>query len=124
MNALLVIFFITYGVYALFWNLKFRLIYLILLGLYFYITQVRLFPDALNSIRKKIMIASWGSLNDPQIYSSVKLDISKIEAYLAEKSKETGEKITLTIFCIKLLSIVLKKYPALHAYIKFGRVFK
>jgi tryptophanyl-tRNA synthetase len=74
------------------------------------------------TIRKKIMIASWGSLNDPQIYSSLKLDISKIEPYLAEKSKETGEKITLTIFIIKLLAIVLKKYPALHAYIKFGRV--
>jgi len=69
------------------------------------------------------MVASWGPLNDPQIYAKLKLDITKIEPYLAEKSKETGQKITLTVYIIKLLSIVLNKYPQMQGYIKFGKVF-
>lgn len=123
MNALLCIFFITYGIYALFYSFKFWIIYLSLIGLYYYLTQVKFFNQTYQSIRRKVMIASWGALNDPQIYAKVNLDISKIEPYLAEKSKETGEKITLTIYSIKLMSIVLKKYPEIYGFIKFGKVY-
>ena len=122
MNALIYIFLITYGVYALFNNYSFWLIYLTLIALYYYITQVKYFPTPFQSTRRKVMIATWGALNDPQIYAKLKLDITKIEPYLAEKSKEIGEKITLTVYIIKLLSIVLNKYPQMQGYIKFGKV--
>jgi hypothetical protein len=124
MNALIYIFLITYGVYALFNNITFWLIYLTLIGLYYYITQVKYFPTPYLSTRRKVMIATWGTLNDPQIYAKLKLDITKIEPYLVEKSKELGEKITLTVYVIKLLSIVLNKYPQMQGYIKFGKVNK
>jgi hypothetical protein len=123
MNALIYIFLITYGVYALFNSITFWLVYITLMGLYYYITQVKFFKTPYLSTRRKVMVASWGPLNDPQIYAKLKLDITKIEPYLAEKSKETGEKITLTVFIIKLLSIVLNKYPQMQGYIKFGKVF-
>jgi len=122
MNALLFIFFITYGVYAAVYNFKFWVIYVALISLYFYITQVKYFNTIYTSIRRKITVATWGPINDPQIYSKVKLDITKIEPYLLQKSNEIGQKITITIFIIKLMSILLKKYPQLNGYIKFGRV--
>lgn len=123
MNALIYIFLITYGVYALFNSITFWLVYITLLALYYYITQVKYFKTPYLSNRRKVMVASWGPLNDPQIYAKLKLDITKIEPYLAEKSKETGQKITLTVYIIKLLSIVLNKYPQMQGYIKFGKVF-
>ena len=122
MNALICLFFITYGIYAMFNNIRFWLIYISLLALYYYLTQVKYFNTAISSIRRKIIVALWGPLNDPQLYAKVKLDITKIEPYLAEKSQEIGEKLTLTIFIIKLISMVLKRYPDLYGYIRFGKV--
>jgi pyruvate/2-oxoglutarate dehydrogenase complex dihydrolipoamide acyltransferase (E2) component len=68
------------------------------------------------------MMGSWDYSYDPQVYAAINLDISKMEKYIEDKSTETGEKITLTIFIIKLMSLVLKKYPQLYGYIKLGRV--
>jgi hypothetical protein len=124
MNALIVFFFIVYGVYALFYNIKFWIIYILLILGYYYLTKVNLFESKFNSLRRKVSIATWSSPNDPQTYAKLKLDITKMEPYLEKKSSETGEKITLTIFIIKLISIVLKKYPELYGYIRFGRVNK
>ncbi len=121
MNLLICIFFITYGIYALFNNISFWFIYLTMVGLYYYLTQVKFLQSPFNTLRKKLMIATWGPLTDPQIYAKIKLDITRTEPFLEEKSKETGERITLTIWVIKLLSIVLKKYPELYGYIKFGK---
>lgn len=121
MNALICIFIITYGIYALFYNFKFWLIYIFLIVSYHYLTQVKFFQTIYKSTRRRMIIATWGQINDPQIYSKVTLDITKIEPYLLQKSKEIGEKITLTIFTIKLMALVLKKYPELYGYIKFGK---
>jgi hypothetical protein len=122
MNSLIVFFFIAYGIYAFFYNMRFWYIYLSLLGAYYYLTQVRWFNDKFNYLRRKVSIATWGAPYDPQTYAKLKLDITKMESYLEIKGKEIGEKLTLTIFVIKLISIVLKKYPELYGYIKFGKV--
>jgi hypothetical protein len=68
------------------------------------------------------MIGTWTKSFDPQLYSKVKIDISKVEPYLEQKSKEIGEKLTLTIYAIKLMSIMLKKNPELCGFIKHGKV--
>ena len=122
MNALIIIFFITYGLYCLFYNFKFWVIYLGLLGIYYLLTNVVFFNDRIESIRKKITIATWGTPYDPQTYASATLDISKMEPYLEKKSQEIGEKVTLTIFIIKLMSLVLQKYPELYSKINLGKV--
>lgn len=122
MNSLIVIFLISYGLYALFNNFIFWIIYILLIGLYYYLTQVKFFQTKWNTLRKKIIIATWGAHTDPQIYADIKLNITKMEEYLEIKSKEVGEKITLTVYIIKLMSMVLKKYPEMYGAIKFGRV--
>jgi len=122
MNSILVLFFISFLSYSLFNNIKFIVIYLILVGLYTYITQFLFFKNAVNSIRRKVMIGSWTQSFDPQVYSKVNIDISKVEPYLEQKSKEIGEKLTLTTYTIKLISILLKKYPEICGFIKHGKV--
>ena len=122
MNAILVIFFISFFCYCLFNNIKFIIIYFSLIGLYTYLTQFVMFSNVINSVRRKIQIGTWGKSFDPQTYSKVKIDISRIEPYLEKKSKEIGDKITLTIYAIKLMSIVLKKYPEINGYINYGKV--
>ena len=121
MNAFFLLFFASYGIYALFHNITFWLIYIILICVYYFITEHSLGKGINDFIRRKISIATWSNSFDPQMYTDFKLDITKIEPYLEKKSQELSEKITLTIFSIKLMSIVLKKHPEIYGYIKFGK---
>lgn len=121
MNALLIIFFVSYGIYALFNNIRFWIIYLSLVISYTLITQTVLGSSFKEFVRRKISIASWSTPNDPQTYTAVKLDVTKIEPYLEKLSKEIGEHVTLTIFSIKLMAVVLKRHPEVYGFIRFGR---
>lgn len=122
MNALIIIFLLSYFVYAAFNNARFLIIYFSLIAIYYYLTQVKFFQNAFNSLRRKIQIATWGSPFDPQIYGKLKINLNQVEPYLEEISKEIGEKVTLTIYIIKLISLVLKKYPEISGCIRLGKV--
>lgn len=119
MNALLLIFFITYGLYSIFNNVYFWFIYLALVLTYIYATQ--LWVPHKEYISRKVSIATWSAPHDPQTYTSIKLNITKIEPYLEKISKELNDKITLTIYGIKLMAIILKRHPEIYGFIKFGR---
>ena len=121
MNSLLIIFFISYGIYSFFNNFRFWIIYISLILTYYYITQVQLSSQIKEFLRRKITIATWSNPFDPQTYTSLKLNITKIIPYLEKKSKEENVHITPTIFSIKLMAIILKKYPEVYGYIKYGR---
>ena len=121
MNAFLIIFFISYGLYAFFNNFSFWIIYISLVFSYYYITQVQLGSQIKEFLRRKVSIATWSTPLDPQTYTALKLDVTKIDPYIEKKSKELNEKITLTTFAIKLMAIILKKHPEVYGFIKFGR---
>lgn len=119
MNALLLIFFITYGIYSFFENVYFWMIYLALIFTYVYATQ--LWVPYKEYLSRKISIATWSAPFDPQTYTSIKLNITKVEPYLAQISSQINDKITLTIYAIKLMAVILKKHPEVYGFIKFGR---
>lgn len=123
MNTLIVVFFLSHFIYSIFNNCLFLVFYLVAVGTYYYVTQIRFFKTPYNSIRNKTTIATWSSQTDPLTYIKLKIDITRMEKYLEKISSETGEKITLTIFIIKLMSIVLKKFPEINGYINLGKVF-
>ena len=87
MNSLLIIFFISYGIYSFFNNFHFWIIYISLIGSYYYITQVQLTSKIKDFLRRKITIATWSNPFDPQTYTSLKLNITKIIPYLEKKIK-------------------------------------
>ncbi len=122
MNPFLAIFFLSYLSYCLFNNIKFIFIYFGLLGLYHFITQVKYFKTEYDKGRRKMLIASWNTPYDPQTLVKFKLDITKIEKYLEDYSTKSGEKVTLTIFVIRLMAVVLQKFPEIDGYIRFGKV--
>ena len=103
MNSLIIIFFLAYGLYAFFNNFKFWLIYTICLVLYYYFTQQTFYHSVRCNIGKKICYSAWSNPYDPQVYTCVKLDITKIIPYLKRKSEELKEHFTPTIYAIKLM---------------------
>ena len=120
-NAFLMIFLLSYGMYAYYHNFKFWVIYVIFIIIYYIISSFKLYTNRQTNISKKINYTSWTNNYDPQTYTTIKLDITKIIPYLKKKSEEIGVHLTPTIFSIKLMSIILKKYPEVYGYIKFGR---
>ena len=118
MNSILIIFFLSYGLYAFFNNFKFWIIYIIILLVYYFITKQ---SQKNIKISNKINHTTWSSPYDPHTYTTVKLDITKIIPYLKQKSEQIKENITPTIFAIKLMALVLKKYPEVYGFIKYGR---
>ena len=91
------------------------------LSIYYFITRKNVLNQKNINVSNKINRSIWSNIHEPDTYISVKLDITKIIPYLKKKSEEIKENITPTIFTIKLMAIILKKYPEVYGYIKFGR---
>ena len=121
MNSLLIIFFLSYSLYAFFNNFKFWIIYTIFISIYYYIIRKNELKQKNINVSNKINHSIWSNIHEPDTYITVKLDITKIVPYLKKKSEQIKENITPTIFTIKLMAIVLRKYPEVYGYIKFGR---
>ena len=83
-------------------------------------TKFKFFSDNQKNISKKINYTSWSNPYDPQTYTTLRLDITKIIPYFKEKSEQIKRHITPTIFTVKLMAIILKNYPEVYGYIKFG----
>ena len=119
-NAILIIFFLSYGLYSFSYNFKFWLLYIVFIIAYYYFSKYKLSNNDKTNISKKMNYTSWSNPYDPQTYTKLRLDITKILPYLKKKEEEIKVHLTPTIFTIKLMAIVLKKYPEVYGYIKFG----
>ena len=120
MNAILIIFFISYGFYSFFNNARFWFIYFLFIAIYYIFAYITFSKNETKNTSKKINYTSWSNPYDPQTYTTLKLDITKIIPYLKQKEEQIKVHLTPTIFTIKLMSIILKKYPEVYGYIKFG----
>lgn len=124
MNALIILFIISYLLYSFQCDLKFLFTYVFIVLVYTIITQFILLPTPFNSMRNKTTVASWGAPNDPHIYGKIKLNVTDVEPYLETLSKKLGKKITFTLYSIKLLAIVISKLPEINSFIKYGLINK
>ena len=120
LNAILIIFFLSYGLYSFFNNFKFWLLYIVFITIYYFFSKYKFTNSDQTNIPKKINYTSWSNPYDPQTYTTLRLDITKIIPYLKKKEEEIKVHLTPTIFTIKLMAIILKKYPEVYGYIKFG----
>jgi len=79
-------------------------------------------PAELNSGWRKVASSIYRRPTDSKIFGSVELDITDLEAYIAEKRK-TGIKATLThIFILAAARALKEEVPELNTYIKRGNV--
>ena len=121
MNAIIIIFFLSYGLYSFFNNFRFWIIYTTFILIYYFIIKKSQRIEKTINISSIINRTIWSNTHEPDSYTTVNLDITKIIPYLKKKSEEIKVNITPTIFTIKLMSILLMKYPEINGFIKFGR---
>jgi pyruvate/2-oxoglutarate dehydrogenase complex dihydrolipoamide acyltransferase (E2) component len=79
-------------------------------------------PTELNSGWRKVASSIYRRPNDSKIFGSVEIDITDLEAYIAEKRKN-GVKATLThIFILAAARALKHDVPELNTYIRRGNV--
>lgn len=98
---------------------KFIKMYLYAIGLYslFYMFQQR---STFHSPTKKFNMAGYNQSFDPTIYAKVKFDLTKAREFMKKKEKETGKKISITLFWIKIVAEVFNNLPECNEIIRFG----
>ena len=105
MNCILIIFFLSYGIYAFFHNFKFWIIYVFCILIYYIIISYKLYTNKQTNISKKINYTSWTNNYDPQTYTTIKLDITKIIPYL----KQNRSSFNSNYFCCQINVNYFKK---------------
>jgi pyruvate/2-oxoglutarate dehydrogenase complex dihydrolipoamide acyltransferase (E2) component len=66
---------------------------------------------------RKLAAAMWRPPNDPQIFGSVDIDMTKALAFLADYNARHGCKATVTHLVIRAVAVVLARHPEYNAKI-------
>jgi pyruvate/2-oxoglutarate dehydrogenase complex dihydrolipoamide acyltransferase (E2) component len=74
-----------------------------------------------QSARRKMMIASWSSPREGNIYGALKLDATNALQYIQKLREETGNHITITHVALKAIGLAIRETPSLNGRIFFGR---
>jgi len=121
-NAFLGIGIVTSIIYGLFIDRRLIVIYLSILIPYYVITQLILPNKRLNTIRKKLTIATWGHPSEPQAFVMHEVDITKTLKHIEKLNDGNGAKVTITHAVTKALAIFFSVPGAegFRGHIRFG----
>ena len=70
---------------------------------------------------RRISLSAWERPSDPSVYGWLDLDVSRAQSYLAEQSRDTQSKITLTHLVGKALALAIAQCPDVNAIVRRGR---
>lgn len=79
---------------------------------------LRPLPD--QSAYRRIAAIAWDAPTDPHVYGSMQIRAEALEAWIARRREETGEKITITHAVVRALSMVIARHPELNSLVRFG----
>lgn len=65
-------------------------------------------------------MAGYNQSFDPTIYAKVYFDLTKAKEFIKKLEQETGKKITITLFWIKVVGEVFHNLPECNEIIRFG----
>ena len=74
----------------------------------------------MNSLRRKLMLATWTRPTEGNIYGKLDLDCTKMLAYLEYLQEQKNEKCTVTHFVGRAVGEALHRCPSINGYIRFG----
>lgn len=74
-----------------------------------------------NSTRRKLMIATWSSPSEGNIYGKISLDMTEAIKYLAYLREEKKQKVTITHLIGKIAGDALALAPGINGRIVFGK---
>lgn len=121
MNALRILLTATMILYLSMYHPRFWLYFFGMLIPYYSISYI-LFANTKNSSpKKKAFVSMWTEPYDPQIYGTLKLNITYLLEFLAERSKRTEKAIHLTTFITKVMGCLMAKHPNVNGNIIFGK---
>jgi len=82
-------------------------------------TMAFIAPD--QSTRRKMMIASWSSPTEGNIYGLMEIDATSALAYVKELREKTGKHISITHVALKAIGLGIQAAPSLNGRIVLGR---
>ena len=121
MDALKFLFILAIVIYLTIYESAFWYYFFALLVPYFLLTQVLFFHSKFETPKRKSFLSIWTDASDPQIFSVVKVDITKVEEFLKEYSKKVGKEVTYLNFMMKAFAKFMVKYPRINGNINFGK---
>ncbi len=122
MNPLLGVGIFSAIIYWCFIDASYFKIYFILILAYIALTQIGT-SSAANSLKKKLGIAGWNAPNNPQILVTFQWDLTKSDAYIDKKRKESGLPLTLTNFVGFCASRAMHNQPDFNGRLSFGNYY-
>jgi pyruvate/2-oxoglutarate dehydrogenase complex dihydrolipoamide acyltransferase (E2) component len=113
------VFFLTFAIYAVFFEAKLTYIFFGLWGLIALYHMMT--PWKHNSTRKRFNIATWDEPQDGIIQNRYEVDVTNINTYIAEVKEKLGMKVTLTHVVVKAIGEILKAAPDINGKIVLGK---
>lgn len=83
---------------------------------------IRPLPD--QSAYRRIAAIAWAEPSDPHVYGSMHIRAEALEAWIARKRSETGEKITVTHAVVRALGVVIARHPELNSFVRFSALWQ
>ncbi len=71
----------------------------------------------------KMAAAWWKTPEDPFIFSSLSIDMTRALDRIRHHQEATGEKITITHLCTKALAMAYQRYPQINTKIEGSRIY-
>jgi pyruvate dehydrogenase E2 component (dihydrolipoamide acetyltransferase) len=75
------------------------------------------------SVFRRIAAVAWNAPRDPTILGTMQFRAEPLEAWIAAKREQTGEKITVTHAIARAAAVVLRRHPDLNSMIRLGRLY-
>lgn len=72
----------------------------------------------------KMSAAWWKTPEEPLIFSSLNVDMTKALSFLKYYRETTGKKITTTHLCTRVLAMVLRKFPEVNAKVEGSSILR
>ena len=120
MNALRIILTLVIIIYLSIYDFGFWKYFFSMVIPYYIISQM-LIDNKINTPKVKLLITMWTHPYDPQIYATMKFNISKAQEFLQEYSQKVGVKVGFTVFLVKIMAKMFEKFPQVNGNVIFGK---
>jgi pyruvate/2-oxoglutarate dehydrogenase complex dihydrolipoamide acyltransferase (E2) component len=86
--------------------------------------NIELTPYPNPSTYRMLAANVWDHPYDPHVYGSLEVRCEKLEAWIAEKRKTSGEKVTVSHAVARGLAMIIAKHPDLNSLVRLGSLYR
>jgi pyruvate/2-oxoglutarate dehydrogenase complex dihydrolipoamide acyltransferase (E2) component len=77
-------------------------------------------PQPNQSAYRRIAAVAWDPPRDPHVYGSMQIRAEKLEAWIAKKRQETGERITVNHAVVRALAMIMARHRELNSLVRLS----